>query len=60
MGRHWYFRAIPVHSPLLLASLTVLRVHIILKPVKIKYIYVVVSDITIITDKKFNFNKQKK
>ena len=52
MGRHWYFRAIPVHSPLLLASLTVLlRAHIILKPVNIKYIYVVVSDITIITDK---------
>ena len=43
---------IPVHSPLLLVSLSVLlRAHIILKPIEIEYFYIVVSRIVIIIDK---------
>ena len=49
---------ISVHSPLLLVSLTVLlRAHITLKPVEIEYFYIVVSQIVIIIDKTYYFNK---
>ena len=61
MVRHCIFQAIPVLSPLLLVSLIVLlRTHILLKPVKIVYLYIVVSQIIIIIDKKYYFNKQNK